>query len=125
MKDQSGFTLIEMKDSKYTNPVVKKLKEQKAFTLIEMVIVLLIITVLMLLMIPNIGNQKKQVNSKGTEALIQVVETQVQLYQLEHQNGIPSIETLIKEGYLKASQAKTPEGKILTITPNGTVKVND
>lgn len=125
MQDQSGFTLIEMKDSKYANPVVKKLKQQTGFTLIEMVIVLLIITVLMLLMIPNIGNQKKQVNSKGTEALIQVVETQAHLYQLEHHSGIPSIEILIKEGYLKESQGKTPEGQKLIIQSNGTVTVND
>ena len=46
--------------SKYGGPFMKKLKHTrlKAFTLIEMLVVLLIISVLLLLFVPNLTKQK-------------------------------------------------------------------
>ena len=47
--------------------MMMKLKEAKvkAFTLIEMLVVLLIISVLLLLFVPNLTKQKDAVNDKG------------------------------------------------------------
>lgn len=39
----------------------------KAFTLVEMLVVLLIISVLFLLFVPNLTKQKEAVNDKGKE----------------------------------------------------------
>ncbi|PNY97825.1 competence protein ComGC, partial [Staphylococcus chromogenes] len=39
----------------------KKLKENKGFTLIEMLLVLLIISVLLILIIPNIAKQSEHI----------------------------------------------------------------
>lgn len=42
----------------------------KAFTLVEMLVVLLIISVLFLLFVPNLTKQKEAVNDKGKQLLL-------------------------------------------------------
>ena len=51
--------------------MMMKLKETKAkaFTLVEMLVVLLIISVLLLLFVPNLTKQKDAVNDKGKAAV--------------------------------------------------------
>ena len=59
----------------------KKLsKKRKGFTLIEMVIVLFIISLLLLVVIPNINSQKKSAVNKTDEAFKTTLQTQVDLY---------------------------------------------
>ncbi|WP_125760791.1 competence type IV pilus major pilin ComGC [Companilactobacillus hulinensis] len=55
-------------------------KTKKAFTLIEMVIVLFIISLLLLIMIPNLGNQKAEAMKKSNEAFRISMQTQVDMY---------------------------------------------
>ncbi len=64
--------------------MLMKLKEAKAkaFTLVEMLVVLLIISVLLLLFVPNLTKQKDAVNDKGKAAVVKVVESQAELYTL-------------------------------------------
>ena len=52
----------------------KKLRKKsvEAFTLVEMLIVLLIIGVLMLLFVPNLSKQKDVVHEKGDAAVVTV-----------------------------------------------------
>ena len=54
---------------------MKKLKtlKVKAFTLVEMLVVLLIISVLMLLFVPNLTKQKDAVSDTGNAAVVKVV----------------------------------------------------
>ena len=54
----------------------KKLRKKsvEAFTLVEMLIVLLIIGVLMLLFVPNLSKQKEAIHEKGDAAVVKVVE---------------------------------------------------
>lgn len=59
----------------------------QAFTLAEMLIVLLIISVLMLLFVPNLTKQKEVVQDKGNAAVVKVVESQAQLYELNHNDS--------------------------------------
>ena len=60
---------------------MKKLKtlKVKAFTLVEMLVVLLIISVLMLLFVPNLTKQKDAVSDTGNAAVVKVVESQLLL----------------------------------------------
>ena len=53
---------------------MKKLKtyKVKAFTLIEMLVVLLIISVLLLLFVPNLTKQKDSVKETGNAAVVKV-----------------------------------------------------
>ncbi len=70
--------------------------------MIEMMIVLLIISILILLFVPNLSKEKDKVNDKGNEAVVKVVETQIELYQMEK----PGVDTE------KALDEITEDGKI-------------
>ncbi len=101
---------------------MKKVKQlnQEGFTLIEMVMVLFIISVLMLLIVPNVVKQKDSIDDQGTEALVTVIQTQVELYELDGEEGAVSLSALQQQGYLSAKQVKQASAKSITIT-NGVV----
>ena len=101
---------------------MKKIKQlnQQGFTLIEMVMVLFIISILMLLIVPNVVKQKDSIDDQGTEALVTVIQTQVELYELEGEEGAVSLAALQQQGYLSAKQVKQASAKAITIT-NGVV----
>jgi competence protein ComGC len=79
------------------------LKNDKGFTLVEMLIVMLIITVLMLLIIPNIIDQTDNVNEKGCEALVSVVQAQADAYYLE-EGEFATIDALAAADYIEDTQ---------------------
>ena len=87
--------------------LIMKLKDAKtkAFTLVEMLIVLLIISVLLLLFVPNLTKQKDAVNDKGKAAVVKVVESQAELYSLD-KNEEASLSKLEADGRITAEQAK-------------------
>ena len=87
--------------------LIMKLKEAKikAFTLVEMLIVLLIISVLLLLFVPNLTKQKDAVNDKGKADVVKVVESQAELYSLD-KNEEASLSKLEADGRITAEQAK-------------------
>lgn len=88
-------------------------KNQNAFTLIEMLIVLMIITVLIILIIPNITDKSKDVHSKGCEALVATVQAQVNAYQLD-KGVLPStLNSLVTEDYITSEQTTCQNGKTL------------
>src|SRR5699024_141024 len=59
------------------------LKNEKGFTLIEMLVVLLIITVLILLIVPNLGSKTGDMHDDGCDALIVTVQAQADMYELD------------------------------------------
>ena len=87
--------------------LIMKLKEAKtkAFTLVEMLIVLLIISVLLLLFVPNLTKLKNAVNDKGKAAVVKVVESQAELYSLD-KNEEASLSKLEADGRITAEQVK-------------------
>ena len=86
---------------------MKTQKKMSAFTLIEMVLVLFIISLLLLLVIPNINHQRQRANTINTEALDTQFKTQAQLYLEEHPT-VDKVSTseLLKDGYLTEEQAE-------------------
>ena len=82
---------------------MKKKQKYAGFTLLEMLIVLLIISVLILLFVPNLAKHKETVDTKGNEAIVQIVESQIELYKQE-KNRTPSLNELVKEGYITKEQ---------------------
>jgi len=46
------------------------IKNQKGFTLIEMMIVLLVISVLLVITVPNVTKNNSSINEKGCEAFV-------------------------------------------------------
>ena len=77
----------------------------KAFTLVEMLVVLLIISVLLLLFVPNLTKQKEAVNDKGKAAVVKVVESQAELYSLD-KNEDATLSKLQDDGRITEEQAK-------------------
>ncbi|WP_237334442.1 competence type IV pilus major pilin ComGC [Streptococcus halotolerans] len=69
-----------------------------------MLLVLLIISVLMLLFVPNLSKQKAAVDEKGKAAVVKVVESQMELYEM-NEDVKPSIQQLVGEGYITQKQA--------------------
>ncbi|PID16900.1 competence protein ComG [Sporosarcina sp. P34] len=85
-----------------------------------MMIVLLIITVLILIAIPNVTKHSKSIDEKGCEAYVKMVEGQVQAYKMDKKT-IPTISSLTSEGYLPTEPA-CPNGSTISIDSEGKVK---
>ncbi len=76
------------------------IKDSAGFTLLEMLMVMFIISILLLLTIPNITKQKENVDETGCEAYADFVQTQVTAYDLAEGNPPSSIQTLVSNGYI-------------------------
>jgi len=98
------------------------LRNEKAFTLIEMLIVLLIISVLIILIVPNLSNSSKEIYEQGCEALVSVVQAQVNLYYLENRSYPDSLQQLVTTGYLTDKQIQCTNNKTLTINDENNVE---
>ncbi|NQG98270.1 prepilin-type N-terminal cleavage/methylation domain-containing protein [Streptococcus suis] len=87
---------------------MKKLieKKVKAFTLVEMLVVLGIISLLLLLFVPNLSQQKDAVQNKGDAAVVKVVESQMELYELAHDKEA-TVADLQQAGYITEKQAQS------------------
>lgn len=85
---------------------LKKLNAVKlrAFTLIEMLVVLLIISVLLLLFVPNLTKQKDSVKDTGNAAVVKVVESQAELYEMNN-DKTANLSALVAEGQITQKQA--------------------
>ncbi|MBT2571622.1 competence type IV pilus major pilin ComGC [Planococcus sp. ISL-110] len=96
------------------------LKNQKGFTLIEMLIVMLIITVLIAIAIPNVTKQSSAVDEKGCKAFVQMVQGQVESYRMDLK-VVPTLTDLVTEGYLKTGETDCPNGDVVNISVDGVV----
>lgn len=85
------------------------LKNNKGFTLIEMLIVLMVISVLIILIVPNLGNRSNEVSDKGCKALVSVVQAQVDAYYIEHNTYPSSLDILVGE-YITNEQLECSNG---------------
>ncbi|TAA70665.1 competence type IV pilus major pilin ComGC [Planococcus salinarum] len=103
---------------------MKKLKNQKGFTLIEMLIVMLIITVLIAIAIPNVSKQTSAVDEKGCKAFVQMVQGQVESYRMD-EKAIPTMADLVAAGYLKADETNCPNGDVVNISVDGVVSSSE
>lgn len=80
-------------------------KTVKAFTLVEMLLVLAVVSVLLLLFVPNLSKQKESIDTAGGRALVKVVESQAELYKLSHDDE-PTLSALEREGFIDSKQVK-------------------
>ncbi|MCO7126836.1 prepilin-type N-terminal cleavage/methylation domain-containing protein [Sporolactobacillus shoreicorticis] len=71
---------------------------QRGFTLIEMMIVLFIISILLLIAVPNMTKSNDVVMSKSTDATVKLVQSQLAAYQMDHDGALPdSLNDLIPD----------------------------
>lgn len=97
-----------------------KLREESGFSLIEMMIVLLIISVLILVAIPNVTKHSKSIDDKGCAAYIAMVQGQVEAYKMENHKYPNGLEDLVNKDYFPETP-KCPDGRQLSINSNGKV----
>lgn len=88
--------------------------QKNAFTLLEMMIVLLIVTVILLITLPNIQQKESIIREKGCQSLLKVIDSQILLYEIEN-NSTPTMNDLISQGYLTQSQSRCPNGDSVVI----------
>lgn len=98
-----------------------KKKKEDGFTLIEMMIVLLVISVLLIITIPNITKNNSEINNKGCQAFIKMVQGQVQAYEIANNKLPVSLQELVSAGYLNEGETHCPSGEAIIIA-NGIVK---
>ncbi len=97
------------------------IKQENGFTLIEMLIVLAIISVLIILVVPNLGKSNEEVHEQGCDALVSVVQAQVYLYHLDNGFYPAEISDLVMDNYIRSDQVQCANGKSLTINNQGEV----
>ena len=80
--------------------------KKKGFTLIELLVCLFIIGLMMLLIIPNIAQQRKTAQEKSDAAIVKVIETQQQSYMLQNNTKeVPTVDVLLNAEYINKEQA--------------------
>ena len=92
------------------------MNNERGFTLIEMMIVLVVISILLLVTIPNITKHNSKINDTGCNALIKMVQAEVQSFYVEHKSYPEDMTELIDEQYITNDQKTCPNGKALIIT---------
>ena len=88
---------------------------KKGFTLLEMVVVVIIISILFLLTIPNISKVISSVDTKACQALTKVVDSAIAQFRLDYGTLPHSMTDLVNGGYLDESQTSCANGTGLKI----------
>ncbi|MBF0580585.1 prepilin-type N-terminal cleavage/methylation domain-containing protein [Erysipelotrichaceae bacterium RD49] len=89
--------------------------KRNGFTILEMMIVMLVVALLLLITLPNIQQKEKIIRAKGCNALIEIVNSQILLYEIDEEKTPTQISELISKGYLKKGQDKCPDGSQVRI----------
>lgn len=100
---------------------VKKL-DNKAFTLMEMLMVMFIIALLLLLTIPNITKHKDSVNKTSCQSYADMAQTQGVAYELAEGKELTSINELVNSGYIPS--ATCDDGTPLKLNGKGEITVD-
>ncbi|MDT6980925.1 prepilin-type N-terminal cleavage/methylation domain-containing protein [Levilactobacillus zymae] len=97
------------------------------FTLVEMTIVLFIISLLILIILPNLTGQRGRAQNIHRDAMATLVEGQANAYLDEHNDDrhpetqVVSYEVLQAEGYLTPQQVKRAQAERLELGSHGHV----
>lgn len=94
----------------YFQKLVQKLrKKHAAFTLIEMLIVLVVVALLMAIIIPNVAGQKTRIEKQARHDIAQIVEAQINTYRLVEADDDVSLNDLLSNGYITEKQKEQAE----------------
>ncbi|RHM63629.1 MULTISPECIES: competence type IV pilus major pilin ComGC [Coprobacillaceae] len=97
---------------------MKHVRHQQGFTLIEMIFCISVILVILLLVIPEVTSKNRLVKEKSCDAQIEVVNSQIILYEIDH-GELPTSMSQLTSGahpYLKEKQAICPSGLAISIS---------
>jgi len=89
--------------------------KNSGFTLLEMIVVVLIVSALFLLAIPNVSNVINSVDNRACKALTKVVDSAIVQFKLDYGTMPNSITDLVNAGYIENDQTKCTNGNTLVI----------
>ena len=95
---------------------------KKGFTLLEMIVVVMIISVLFLLTVPNVSKVMNSVDSRACYAQCKVVDAAIVQFRLDFDELPHSIQDLISGGYILKEQATCRNGINLKIVDGHAVQ---
>lgn len=87
----------------------------KGFTLLEMIVVVMIVSILFVISIPNIAKIISSVENVGCNALTKVVDAAIVEFKIDYGEYPTSVDDLVTAGYLTAEQSKCSNGKAIGI----------
>lgn len=99
---------------KFKGMVKQSFRTDEGFTLIEMLLVLLVISVLIIVIIPNIAKQSDNVQSTGCTAQVKMVQGQMEAYKLQTGKTPTNVQDLVPD-FLKENQTQCKNGKTINI----------
>ena len=91
------------------------MKKQDGFTLLEMIVVVLIVSALFLLTVPNISRVINSVDQRACNALTKVIDSAIVQFKLDYGEYPRSLSDLYVAGYIEESQLHCANGTTLTI----------
>ncbi|WP_125769252.1 competence type IV pilus major pilin ComGC [Companilactobacillus furfuricola] len=100
-------------------------RKRKGFTLIEMVIVMLIISMLLLLIVPNLAEQKNVAQTRADEAVTETIQSQVNMSNADEVNKYKGPDKLKDWPALSSKQRNRAKSLKLYINEKGKVVSSD
>ncbi|MGJ7044582.1 competence type IV pilus major pilin ComGC [Thermoanaerobacterium thermosulfurigenes] len=85
-------------------------KDEKGFTLIELIVVIAILGILAAIAVPRVTTSLSNAKASANKASLKIIQDAVERYYVENNNTYPTdLQTLVNSGYLD-SLPKTAEG---------------
>lgn len=97
--------------------------KREGFTLLEMAVVVLIISVLFLLTVPNIRDTLNIVNDRGCKAIEKVADAAILEYKMQYDEFPGSVQDLVSAGLLTQDQTTCDNNSKSLVISNGTAHV--
>lgn len=98
---------------------MKKFNNQSGFTMIEMLIVIVIISTLLLIAVPNMSKSNEVVNTKSCDVTKKLIEAQVLAYKVENDGELPASLEELEGVYI--DKAECPDKVQLELSEDGEV----
>lgn len=92
-------------------------KVKRAFTLIEILIVVVILGILAAIIIPQFAESADSAKESAAKSMLQTVRAQVELYRFKEDGSCPALDDLCTDNYLHCDGAtfEQPEGYTISI----------
>ena len=87
----------------------------RGFTILEMILVLTVISLIVLVTVPNISQKKQVIGQVGCQALTELINGQILLYDLENGEKPEDVLELVDGGYITENQCYCPDGTRISI----------
>ncbi|HAA64640.1 MAG TPA: prepilin-type cleavage/methylation domain-containing protein [Thermoanaerobacter sp.] len=87
-------------------------KDERGFTLIELIVVIAILGVLAAIAVPRVTTSLANARVKADEANVKILQNAIERYYVEHDQTYPqSLQTLVDEGYIDKIPTPQQPGK--------------